>query len=139
MSDLSQQLPKSDEWRDFISNHNNKFQLTNLISDYLLQKASVSKDIYVTKGQFFYSKKLQSNITSVEALFSNHKGADQKIPNHVLFGISPESKMYVVLDDSNIYILMYICDALHDLVPFGQFKKRGKHPLRSVNFNKVAS
>ena len=36
MSDLSQQLPKSDEWRDFISNHNNKFQLTNLISDYLL-------------------------------------------------------------------------------------------------------
>ena len=31
-----------------------------------------------------------------------------------------------------------ICDALHDLVPFVQFKKREKHPYRSVNFSKVA-
>ena len=26
------------------------------------------------------------------------------------------------------------CDALRDLVPFVQFKKRGKHPWRSVTF-----
>ena len=31
-----------------------------------------------------------------------------------------------------------ICDALRDLVPFVQFKKREKHAWRSVNFNKVA-
>ena len=31
LSDLSQQLPKSDELQDFLSSHNNKFQLTNLI------------------------------------------------------------------------------------------------------------
>ena len=31
-----------------------------------------------------------------------------------------------------------ICDGLHDLVPFVQFKKREKHPWRSVAFNKVA-
>ena len=31
-----------------------------------------------------------------------------------------------------------IWDALHDLVPFAQFKKREKHPWRSVNFSKVA-
>ena len=30
ISDLNQQSPKSDEWQDFLSNHNNKFQLTNL-------------------------------------------------------------------------------------------------------------
>ena len=30
------------------------------------------------------------------------------------------------------------CDALRDLVPFVQFKKRKKHPWRSVNFSKVA-
>ena len=47
ISDLSQQLPKSDEWQDFLSNHNNKFQLDNLMSDYLLEKASFSKDIYI--------------------------------------------------------------------------------------------
>ena len=31
-----------------------------------------------------------------------------------------------------------ICGVLHDLVPFIQFKKRGKHPWRSVNISKVA-
>ena len=30
------------------------------------------------------------------------------------------------------------CGALRDLVPFVQFKKRGKRPWRSVNFSKVA-
>ena len=29
-------------------------------------------------------------------------------------------------------------DVLRDLVPFVQFKKREKHPWRSVTFNKVA-
>ena len=29
-------------------------------------------------------------------------------------------------------------DALRDLVPFAQFKKRGKHPWRNVTFSKVA-
>ena len=33
---------------------------------------------------------------------------------------------------------MTICDALCDLVPFVQFKKREKDPWRSVNFSKVA-
>ena len=35
-------------------------------------------------------------------------------------------------------ILMAICDALRDLVPFVQFENREKHPWRSVNFSKVA-
>ena len=32
---------------------------------------------------------------------------------------------------------MPICDALRDLVLFVQFKKREKHPWRSVTFSKV--
>ena len=32
------------------------------------------------------------------------------------------------------YITSHICGALHDLVPFVQFKKREKHPWRSVTF-----
>ena len=31
-----------------------------------------------------------------------------------------------------------ICDALRDLLPFVQFKKREKHPWRNVTFSKVA-
>ena len=34
--------------------------------------------------------------------------------------------------------LFFICGALHDLVPFVQFKKREKHPWRNVDFSKVA-
>ena len=30
------------------------------------------------------------------------------------------------------------CDALRDLVPFAQFKKRKKHPCRIFTFSKVA-
>ena len=30
-----------------------------------------------------------------------------------------------------------ICGALHDMVPFVQFKNRGKHPWRSVTFSKL--
>ena len=33
---------------------------------------------------------------------------------------------------------MLLCDVLHDLVPFAQFKKREEHPWRSVTFSKVA-
>ena len=32
---------------------------------------------------------------------------------------------------------MYICDALHNLVPLVQFKKREKHPQKSVTFSKT--
>ena len=34
--------------------------------------------------------------------------------------------------------LKCICDALRYLVPLVQFKRREKHPWRSVNFSKVA-
>ena len=36
------------------------------------------------------------------------------------------------------YAYTVVCDALVDLVPFVQFKKREQHPWRSVNFRKVA-
>ena len=46
---------------------------------------------------------------------------------------------YLNSDDHIILILLeYICDALRDLVPLVQFKKREKHPWKSVNFTKVA-
>ena len=33
------------------------------------------------------------------------------------------------------HCISIICGALRDLVPFVQFKKREKHPWRSVNFS----
>ena len=37
-----------------------------------------------------------------------------------------------------MYFTLVICGALHDLIPFVQFKKRKKHPSRSVTFSNVA-
>ena len=35
-------------------------------------------------------------------------------------------------------IITFICDVLRDLVSFVQFKKREKHPWRSITLSKVA-
>ena len=39
---------------------------------------------------------------------------------------------------STLWLRRQICGALRDFVPFVQFKKREKHPLKKVNFSKVA-
>ena len=133
-------MPKRDEWQDFLSNHNNKFQFTNLISDYLLEKASFSKDIYVTKGQFCYSKKLHATITTVEVLFSNHREADQKISNHVLFALSPELSVCVVSDDTDIYILMlYIAKHCNENLYFRQGTHSSEEGIMYHHINPLAA
>ena len=38
---------------------------------------------------------------------------------------------------SGAFIYEPICDVLRNLIPFVQFKKREKHPWRSVHFSKV--
>ena len=42
-------------------------------------------------------------------------------------------KVYFIHSGNRFY-----CGAFRDLVPFAQFKKREKHPWKSVNFSKVA-
>ena len=37
----------------------------------------------------------------------------------------------------NVLLFEDTCDALHNLVPFVQFKKHEKHPWRSDNYSKV--
>ena len=37
-----------------------------------------------------------------------------------------------------LFISLMICDALRDLVPFAQFKKREKHPWRRDTCSEVA-
>ena len=45
---------------------------------------------------------------------------------------------WMIQRDYRTWLLHTNCDALRDLVPFVQFKKREKHPWRSVTFSKVA-
>ena len=45
------------------------------------------------------------------------------------------SKIHII--EAFLYCcIIVICGALRDLVPFVQFRKRGKHPWRSVTFSK---
>ena len=54
-----------------------------------------------------------------------------------LFNISLSPPIIQNRSDS-IFSSYSICDVLRDLVPFVQFKKCEKHPLRSITFSKVA-
>ena len=45
---------------------------------------------------------------------------------------------YCILEANVLKTHTASCDALRDLGPFVQFKKREKHPWRSVTFGKVA-
>ena len=40
-------------------------------------------------------------------------------------------------NEPNLNLLRMTCDALRDFVQFVQFKKREKHPWKSVNFSKL--
>ena len=44
----------------------------------------------------------------------------------------------VIMWNNLVTFLWNICDALRDLVSFGQLKKREKHSCRSVTFSKVS-
>ena len=44
----------------------------------------------------------------------------------------------IVIFIVSLFAYIFHSGALRDLVLFVQFKKRKKHPWRSVNFNKVA-
>ena len=46
--------------------------------------------------------------------------------------------IFIIILIDNLFVHFLICDALRDLVPFVQLKKREKHPQRSVNLNKAA-
>ena len=59
-----------------------------------------------------------------------------------------KSRIILQQDSYSLHLMKFIsvktlkhrCDVLHDLVPLVQFKKREKHPWRSVSFSsKVAS
>ena len=57
-------------------------------------------------------------------------------PHHFIFfkGYLPQTLLGPFL---NTFLNTHICGALRDLASFAQFKKREKHPWRSVNFSKL--
>ena len=58
---------------------------------------------------------------------------------HVLI-TSNQVVQFIIRNLTEPFLICYsICDALRDLVPYVQFKKREKHSWRSVTFSKVTA
>ena len=100
ISDLSQSLPKSTEWQEFLSNDGNKRQLVHLLADYILE--NFDKEVYVTKDGQCFHKQPTISIVPVADLRSTHKEADYRIALHPVYA----DKVCVVSDDTDVYILL---------------------------------
>ena len=94
--------------------------------------------------KWFWLNWLKLTIKRMRTIYKvNHRYAI-----HLRFGdkfLAPVTKLMLEAKAStcsttkeNLLLYLRNCDALCDLVPFVQFKKREKHPWRSVNFTKVA-
>ena len=125
-------------WRH---NSLNKWQFWSLSEIDLAKKLlwyNSIREIASKLSRFFplLLEKLQPERPVVSERFSSHL---QNVQSPHL-DLTPYSEIYSVPPD--IYVTndnnIHICDALHDLVPFVQFKKHKKHPWWSVNFSKVA-
>ena len=87
------------------------------------------------------SKEVQDVLLNVLYTFKLHPVSIISFPFFLigqLWRKEPIQMLEVVYSESFLS-LTNICGALHDLVPFVPFKKREKHPLRIVNFSKVAA
>ena len=73
---------------------------------------------------FYYTKKFNTELTKAKLTSFMES-----------YNLMRLIKSQICVKDKNF---MHICGVLRDLVPFVQFKKREKHPWRSVTFSKVA-
>ena len=81
INNLDQQLPPTTEWDDFLQNDNNKFQIVNLIAEYIKTGNVMEKDVYVNQGSKCFFKRLNYDCIRFEELDSMHR----KIPMHAVF------------------------------------------------------
>ena len=71
-----------------------------------------------------------------------HWCQEKTLPEKMPSGNNPITKLLIMIitvhmKDGSVN-MKTIYDALRDLVPFVQFKKRKKHPWKSVTFRKIA-
>ena len=112
----------------------------NVSWNYLLGKLSIS-----IKISYFIMFILKKNVKYFSSIYLLHH-------NVVILSIVVETVfLWYLENDLSHWLQMWqyqfsqveeatrkICDALRNLILFVQFKKREKHPWRSVNFSKVA-
>ena len=140
ISDLSQQLPFTiAAWNNYLSNDQNKRELTNLMIDYLIGgKYKFNRPVYVTKEKKSFLIQ-NGTSTDVPELFSNHKEADPRLALHAVYAssIAPNEAVCVVCDDTDVFIiLLSIATQMKGDLFFRQGRSTGKgleyHNVRSL-------
>ena len=88
------------------------------------------------REKFFQNKNIHDQlklfIETIVNIVSNY------VPNKCITNYDRDSPWLIYHIKRYIYQKNEICDALRNLVLFVRFKKREKHPWRSVNFSKTA-
>ena len=111
INDLSQEVPNSHEWTEFLANTSNKFHLVNLIVDHIKSpECRLEREVYINKGPKCFFKDLDNVCHEFSELNSNHREADQKNSMHVVVaGRCKDKPVCVITDDTDIHIsLIYI-------------------------------
>ena len=62
-----------------------------------------------------------------------------KVKDDIIYVVSNSTNQLFYRRKWKSRCFIFICDALRNLVTFVDFKKREKHPWRSVDFNKVTT
>ena len=109
ISDLSQHLPPTKKaWTDYLSNDQNKHELTNLMIDYLLKGFnSFNRPVYVTNGEKCVLIR-NGNLSNVAELQCYHKEADPRLAFHAVYAsnISTGEPVCVVSDDTDVFVIL---------------------------------
>ena len=109
ISVLSQHLPPTKKaWTDYLSNDQNKHELTNLMIDYLLRGFySFNRPVYVTNGEKCVLIQ-NANLSNVAELQCYHEEADPRLAFHAVYAsnISTGEPVCVVSDDTDVFVIL---------------------------------
>ena len=108
ISNLSQQLPPTKKaWEEYLSNDQNKHELTNLLIDCILNGVfAFSRLANVTNGNKCIFKGTEVEVLEIQDLQSKHKEADSRLAFHAMYvsSLSPDLSICVVSDDTDVFI-----------------------------------
>ena len=110
ISSLSQRLPTNQKaWNAYLSNDQNKHELTQLLIDFMLYDEYVfDKTVYITREEKCFLKSPNEMAIEVPELQTKLTEADPRLALHAVHAskIFPYQSVCVVADDTDVYIIL---------------------------------
>ena len=110
VSSLSQRLPPNQKaWNSYLSNDQNKRELTQLLIDFVLNgNYSFDKTVFITREEKCFLKRPNEMAIEVPELQTYVTEADPRLALHAVYSsnLYPNQSVCVVADDTDVYILL---------------------------------